>query len=159
MSDFKKTVTDLLTLLTFPDAQVEVAESDAETNVSLTVDETSTGILIGYHGEKIDALQLVCTLIYNNNRPEYKPVRLDINNYRSRRADNLTELADKAVEQAVNSGREIILPPLSASERRLVHVHLSNNDQVTTYSEGEGRTRRLIIRPKNLSTPETSTNE
>lgn len=149
MSDYQALITKLLNLLTFPDAQLSITEADTEILVDLTVDESATGVLIGYHGEKIDALQLILSLIYNQNRTDFKPVRLDINGYRQRRTEALDELADKAVEQAVKSGREIILPPLSPAERRLVHVHLSESDQVTTYSEGEGRTRRLIIRPNN----------
>ena len=156
MTDFQTTAEKLLVLLTFPDTQLSITETEVETQVNLTVDESATGVLIGYHGEKIDALQLILSLIYNQNRTDYKPVRLDINDYRQRRTEALDELADKAVEQAVKSGREIILPPLSPAERRLVHVHLSENNQVTTYSEGEGRTRRLIIRPNN---PLTETNQ
>jgi spoIIIJ-associated protein len=156
MTDFQTTVDKLLALLTFPDAQLSITEAETEILVDLTVDESATGVLIGYHGEKIDALQLILSLIYNQNQTTFKPVRLDINDYRQRRTEALAELADKAVDQAVKSGREIILPPLSAAERRLVHVHLSKSDKVTTYSEGEGRTRRLIIRPNN---PLTETNQ
>jgi len=148
MSDFETVLHDLLKLLTFPDAQVSLTESAEEVNLIITVPEDATGMLIGFHGEKLDALQLILTLVYNRGREDFIPLRLDINDYRQRRSVTLNELADKAASQAVESGREIILPPLSPSERRLVHLHLADRSDVDTYSEGEGRTRRLIIRPQ-----------
>jgi spoIIIJ-associated protein len=147
MSDFSSLVSQVLTLLTFPDAQIDLKEEDTEVSLTLTVPEDASGILIGYHGEKIDALQLLFSLIYNQGRTNYLPVRLDINGYRDRRRQNLVELSDTASEQALQSGREIILPPLSPGERRIVHMHLGERTDVSTYSEGEGRDRRLIIRP------------
>lgn len=147
MSDFNDLVKEVLTLLTFPDAQTDFKVDAAEATLTLTVPEDVSGILIGFHGEKIDALQLLFSLMYNQGKTTYLPVRLDINGYRDRRRQNLVELSDTAAEQALQSGREIILPPLSPSERRVVHVHLSERTDVSTYSEGEGRDRRLIIRP------------
>ena len=147
MKDFNSVIRELLALLTFPDTQVEVQDNPDQILVTLTLTPDDSGILIGYHGEKIDALQLLFSLIYNQGESNFKPVRLDINGYRDRRAQSLVELADKAAIQALESGREIILPPLSPNERRLVHLHLSDREDVSTYSEGEGRNRRLIIRP------------
>jgi spoIIIJ-associated protein len=147
MGSFSSLVEDLLKNLTFPESTVVVEELDDAVQVTLTVPEDASGILIGYHGEKIDALQLLTSLMYNQGKSDFKPVRLDINGYRERRQVGLAELADNAATQALQSGREIILPPLSPSERRLVHVHLSGRPDVSTYSEGEGRNRRLIIRP------------
>jgi spoIIIJ-associated protein len=147
MADFDKLVIQILSLLTFTDVQVDLKESEAEVSLVLTVPEDASGILIGFHGEKIDALQLLFSLIYNQGRDVYLPVRLDINGYRERRSLGLIELSDNAATQALQSGREIILPPLSASERRLVHMHLGERTDVATYSEGEGRNRRLIVRP------------
>ena len=60
-------------------------------------------------------------------------------------------MADSAAVKAVESGREILLPPLSPSERRLIHLHLSQNSQVSTYSEGEGSARRIVVQPSDSS--------
>jgi spoIIIJ-associated protein len=154
MIEFEKTIQHLLILLTFPEPEISIKESDAEIQVTLTLSPEDSGVMIGFHGEKIDALQLLLSLMYNHGQTDFKPVRLDINGYRARRAEGLNELADKAASQALESGREIILPPLSPSERRLVHVHLSTRQDVATYSEGEGRNRRLIIRPQNTQSSE-----
>ncbi len=148
MTDFKTLVREIFTHLSFSEVEIELQESAEEVVLQLTVPEDASGILIGYHGEKIDSLQLILSLIYNqDNQAAYKPVRLDINGYRQRRQQALNELSDHAADQAIQSGREIILPPLSSGERRLVHLHLSQRTDVTTYSEGEGRNRRLIVRP------------
>lgn len=148
MTDFKAIVSQIFTHLSFAEVEINLQESEDEVVLQLTVPEDASGILIGYHGEKIDALQLIFSLIYNqNNQESYKPIRLDINGYRERRQQALNELSDHAADQAIQSGREIILPPLSSGERRLVHMHLSQRADVTTYSEGEGRNRRLIVRP------------
>jgi len=72
---------------------------------------------------------------------------VDVNSYRENRLKYLEELAHKASAQAVESGREIILPPLSSFERRHIHLSLQDDAQVETYSEGDGLNRRLIIRP------------
>jgi spoIIIJ-associated protein len=89
--------------------------------------------------------------MYNNAHPVYVPVQLDINGYREKRLQALVAMAEKAAEQAVHSGREILLPALPSSERRLIHLHLQGHAEVTTYSEGVGRSRRLVVRPKNVT--------
>jgi spoIIIJ-associated protein len=140
-------VTQVFTHLTFPDAVVAISDSDGGLNLTVTVDETSSGILIGYRGEKINALQLLLTLMINNDAIAYQPVHIDINGYREKRHQSVREMADSAAQNAIDSGREILLPPLPSFERRIVHLHLSQNPQVETYSEGEGDDRRLVVRP------------
>jgi spoIIIJ-associated protein len=147
MSAFLDLVKETLSLLTFPDVTVDLQENSEDVSLTLAVPEDASGILIGFHGEKIDALQLLFSLMYNQGKTAYLPLRLDINGYRARREQSVLELAENAAGQALQSGREIILPPLSPSERRLVHMKLGDRQDVSTYSEGEGRARRLIIRP------------
>jgi spoIIIJ-associated protein len=141
----------LFTLLTFPHASVAVDDRDDGVKIDVAVDPSESGVLIGYHGEVIDALQLVVSLMFNNqSADDYKPVEVDINGYRATREKNLQDLASKAAENAISSGREIILPPLNSRERRLIHVFLSTREDVTTYSEGEGSARRLVVRPQHV---------
>lgn len=140
-------IQDLLTKLTFTSASVEILEVDGGIEVKIQVDEADSGVLIGYHGEKIDALQLVINLILNQNNLVYTPVQVDVNGYRDRRKKSLEDLADKATSKAIESGREILLPHLPSYERRIIHMYLQNRQDVTTYSEGEGEDRRLVVRP------------
>ena len=140
-------IKQLLAQLTFTEAVVDIQEQADSLVVNITVDEKDSGVLIGYHGEKIDALQLVINLICNQNSVVYTPVQVDINGYRSRRKVALEDLADKAATKAVESGREILLPHLPSHERRIIHLYLENRTDVTTYSEGEADLRRLVVRP------------
>ncbi len=140
-------IEDLLKGMSFSDAQISAEETDGHVQIAITLPETDSGALIGYHGEKIDALQLVANLMWNQNAVVYTPVQIDINGYRARRRQTLEELADKAAAKAVESGREILLPHLPSYERRIIHLYLENRSDVTTYSEGEGEERRLVVRP------------
>ena len=148
MVDIDKLVTTVLENLTFPEANISVTENKDQVGIIIEVDEEYSGMLIGYRGEKINALQLLFTLMINNESIAYRPLHLDINGYRERRHKSLFEMADSAAVNATESGREILLPPLPSYERRAIHLHLESNDKVKTYSEGEGDQRRLVIRPK-----------
>lgn len=147
--DVNSTTQLLLSHLGFPDAQIEVNNQEDAIKVIVTLSQQDSGVLIGYHGERIEALKLLVSLIFNQGKSEFTPISLDVNGYYERRAQSLYELADQAVSKAVSSHQEILLPPLSGAERRLVHMHVADkHPQVTTYSEGEGAQRRLIIRPQ-----------
>ncbi len=139
----------VLAHLGFPDAQIEVNDQSESLNLVVTLSPQDSGVLIGYHGERIEALKLLLSLMINQGNSVFTPVSLDINGYFERRAQSLYELADQAVTKATTSHQEILLPPLSGSERRLVHLYVAEkHPDVTTYSEGEGASRRLIIRPQ-----------
>ena len=147
MTALEKQIELFFTHLQFSDATVKVTDQDEAVDIVITVSEEQSGILIGYRGEKLNAIQLILTLMVNNTAIVYKPVHLDINGYRQRREDNLCQMADAAATNAIDSGREILLPSLPAYERRIIHLHLEKNDQVETYSEGEAQGRRLVVRP------------
>lgn len=148
MTDQQTAVTHLFSLLTGNQAQVEITSDPESFSVTVTVPDELTGALIGYHGEAIDALQLIVSQMLNQNDPDYHPASLDINGYRAMRSQKLIDLADRAVDQSLQSGREILLPPLPAHERRVIHLHLESSDKASSYSEGEGKNRRIVIRPK-----------
>ena len=142
---------DFMTKLGFPDAQVVVEDNPEAWNVQIDVDEQSSGILIGYHGETLQSFRMLLGLMVNNQTdPDlYKPVHLNVNDYGQQRESKLYELADSAVEKAVQSQQEILLPALPANERRIIHLYVEKEKPgVTTYSEGEGKARRLVIRPE-----------
>lgn len=147
--DALETTKNLLTNLGFSDAQVEVSDQNDALSIVVTLSQQDSGVLIGYHGERIEALKLILSLVLNQGKSVFTPVSLDVNGYFERRAQSLYELADQAVEKASTSLQEILLPPLSGSERRLIHMYVAEkHPQVSTYSEGEGEARRLIIRPQ-----------
>jgi len=138
----------LIQALGFPQFQLDFTETDTEITVNVTLPQEDSGLLIGFRGEKITALQYLLTLMLNQDSIAYKPVNLDINQYYLKHHQEIIALADSAAHKAVSSGREILLPPMPANERRLIHVHLSESPDVATYSEGEGPSRRIVVRPK-----------
>jgi len=146
--DAQAAVTAILTALNIEPVTVNLNPVEGRLHLDLTVSEVDSGILIGFHGETIEAIQTLLSLMVNHGKTEYTPIMFDVNGYRQKRLTSLEALAQRAADQAVESGREIILPPLNAFERRHIHLKLESDARVSTYSEGEGDARRLIISPK-----------
>lgn len=154
MDSSQTIVEKIIELLHFNDASIEYLETEEEISINITLPQEESGILIGYKGEKINALQRILSLMLNKDTIAFKPVNIDINQYRFARTQELHDMADKAAAKALESGREILLPPLSARERRLIHMFLAQRSDITTYSEGEGSGRRLVVRPEGESSSE-----
>ncbi len=117
-----------------------------EENSSLVVklgEEAS--MLIGHHGQTLDALQYLASRIINSERDKWKKVIIDIDNYRDRREDNLHSLAQRLADQALKEGRDQRTDPLSAQDRRIIHMTLRDHPKVTTFSVGDGAYRRVIV--------------
>jgi len=115
-------------------------------NVLLKTD--NPGLIIGYHGENLSALQLLLAQHLHNQVGEWLNLSLNVNDYRQRREASLHALADSAVARVIASGQPHSLPPMPAAERRLVHLYLADHPDVTTASEGVGRSRSVIISPR-----------
>jgi spoIIIJ-associated protein len=105
------------------------------------------GILIGHHGQTIDAIQHLAYRMAFRGSPSRKRVVIDASGYRERRAVALRAAADQAAEAAVHDRRPVALEAMSAPERRVVHEHLKGRHDVETYSEGEEPDRRLVVAP------------
>jgi len=115
--------------------------------VNVELDGKDVAFLVGKHGEVLNAMQYVVNIIANQQYGNGIRVTLDGNNYRHRREDALTKLANKIAEQVTNRGEEAVLDALPAFERRIVHKALAEHGGVTTYSEGEEPNRRVVIAP------------
>ena len=102
------------------------------------------GVLIGHHGETLDALQYLTSLLVNRNQENYTRVILNTENYREKRAAALAQLAKRTASRAVRTGR-VALEPMNPYERRILHTTLQDHPDVTTYSEGEEPYRRVIV--------------
>ena len=105
------------------------------------------GLLIGHHGQTIDAIQHLAYRIAFRGAQLRKRVVVDAAGYRERRATALRAAADQAAEAAVHDRRPVALEAMSALERRVVHEHLKGRHDVETYSEGEEPSRRLVVAP------------
>ena len=127
------------------EAEVDVVE-DAESIVG-TVDGDDLGVLIGRHGQTIDALEHLATRIAYRGDGERLRVVVDAAGYRARRAEALQRQADRAASEAVQYGRPVALDAMVASERKIVHEYLRDRHDIETYSEGEEPHRHLVVAP------------
>jgi spoIIIJ-associated protein len=127
-------------------AQVELDE-DEET-ITVTCTGPDLGMLIGRHGQTIDAIQyLVNAAMYRGFAEERKEVVVDAAGYRARRRASLEALAVRSAERAVADAEAVELEPMTAVERKVVHVRLKEFDGVETTSEGTEPNRFVVIRP------------
>ena len=106
------------------------------------------GILIGKHGQTLDALQYLTNLAAGKSFRHHYFVLLDVENYRERRQDTLEALARRLAGKVKRTGEEIRLEPMAAGERRIIHLALQDDHAVSTDSEGEAPYRYVVIRPK-----------
>jgi len=128
------------------DGEVEVDEGDEEIT-AVVAGNDDYGLLIGRHGQTIDALQLLCYQAAFRGMPERKRVVVDASGYRERRRDALQRRADRAAEEALNLSGPVELDAMSAPERRVVHEHLKERPGVETYSEGAEPNRWVVVAP------------
>jgi len=105
------------------------------------------GLLIGHHGQTIDAIQHLAYRIVFRRTQEPVRITVDAAGYRERRALALRAAADQAAETAVRERRPVELEAMSALERKVVHEHLKPRHDVETYSEGQEPDRRLVVAP------------
>ncbi len=106
-------------------------------------------LLIGRRGETLSALQYVTRLIVGKELHKPVAIVIDVEGYRARREETLRRLARRMAEQAIDRHRTMALEPMPASERRIIHLELKDNPEVTTESVGEGNHRKVTIIPQN----------
>ncbi len=125
-------------------AEIRIKEENNVVNISLT--GPRMGIIIGYRGETLDAIQYLVSLIINkDHETEYKRVVLDTENYRLKREETLKRLAEKTAYKVRRNGRSFKLEPMNPYERRIIHSTLQNDKYVYTYSEGEEPYRKVVV--------------
>ena len=126
--------------------RVDITE-DEET-VTGTFAGDDLGLLIGRHGQTIDAIQyLASAVVYRTYGDDRKDVVVDASGYRARRRETLEALAARSAEQARSTGEPVELEPMSSVERRIVHVRLQDEPGVSTRSEGEEPHRYVVVDP------------
>ena len=148
-SDRAERVRDLLEQLSDAlglDAEVRIDEDDER--IVGVLDGDDLGLFIGRHGQTIDAVQHLAFKIANRDGPRGGPRGgVVAAGYRSRREQLLHRQADQAAADAINGRRPVALDAMSATERKVVHEHLKDRDDVETYSEGTEPDRHLVVAP------------
>jgi spoIIIJ-associated protein len=128
------------------DASVRVDEED---EILATVTGGDLGVLIGRHGQMIDALQYLANAIAHRKLgDDRRRIVIDAAGYRARRSTTLEGLARRSAERATATGHRVELEPMSAVERRIVHEALKDDPEVTTLSEGTEPNRFVVVVPR-----------
>lgn len=127
------------------DEGLEFSVKVEDYTIIATINGKAAGLLIGYRGETLNAMQTILSTIANRNFNNRIRLTLDIENYRAKRTKILEELAEKVSKTVLRNGKSITLEPMSAYERKIIHSKLQNNTKVETYSIGEGDNRRVVI--------------
>jgi spoIIIJ-associated protein len=128
-------------------SRVELREDDE--SLVATVAGRELGLVIGKHGQTIDAIQyLVNAVVWRTHGDERKPVVIDAAGYRARREEALGTLALRSAERARSAGRPVELDPMTAVERKVVHLRLKDVAGVTTRSEGTEPNRFVVVEPE-----------
>ena len=114
----------------------------------IDINGEDSGLLIGRRGQTLQSLQFVVNLIVRKEFGETVRVVLDVERYRQRREASLTDMANKVAERVIQTGRSITLEPMSAADRRIIHLSLADREDISTESVGFGDDRKVSIFPK-----------
>ena len=129
------------------DVDATVAVREQGESLVATFHGRDLGLLIGKHGQTIDAIQYLATAALSRGAERRADVVVDAAGYRDRRRATLESLADRAAARVASSGSAAALDPMSSAERKIVHLHLQERPDVVTASEGAEPNRHVVIRP------------
>lgn len=122
-----------------------------EDHIVINLRGDDLGVLIGKHGQTLDALQYLTNLAANRDADERCRIILDVEDYRKRRAETLSRLAMRLADKVKRRGEKVVLEPMSPQERKIIHMALQNDYRIVTYSEGDEPYRKVVIALKNNS--------
>jgi len=128
----------------------EITVEEREGRVYLEIKSNEGALLIGEKGRMLDALETVGRIVLFKKLKRKVPLEVDTENYRQRQRQRLIKLAQEVAEKVHGTGIEEALSPMSANERRIIHLALKNAESVVTSSEGEGAERHVVIFPKKI---------
>ena len=144
--DVVKVATDVLAkLLKLMEVSGKIEVLSREIPIALNIEGDDLGILIGRRGQTLASLEYVVKLIVAGRLKAWLPLTVDIAQYKKRRCDSLQRLALHLAEQVKSRHRAVTLEPMSANERRIIHLTLADYPDVTTHSISEGEDRKVVI--------------
>lgn len=141
----QKTTEELLNALEIS-GTVSVETTDEMSTVTIETEES--GMVIGHHGDILEALQLLISMAATKKLGEFVRVSVEVGDYKKNRTGWLETLAQQSKERALSSGHEVPLSNLKAWERRVVHLILQEDPEVVSESVGEGKDRTLVVKPR-----------
>ena len=128
-------------------ATVASEEKQGE-SLYLTLETETPGLLIGHHGETLAAFQLILNMMLAKKLGEWQKVVVTVGDYRAKRKEQITHMAEDAASRVVATGQDVALPPMSSFERRIIHLALAGHEQVITESDGDASSRHIVVKPK-----------
>jgi spoIIIJ-associated protein len=128
------------------DVDVEVSQTGDAVVADIAGDDL--GLLIGRHGQTLDALQYLAAIVVNGHAHARRQVVVDAEGYRNRREVSLRAVAERAAQKVERTHSELVLKPMTAAERKIVHLHLKDHPKVETRSEGDEPQRTVIVSPR-----------
>jgi len=131
-----------------PQAKPFVAEEAATAPIAFDIKGDDLGILIGRRGQTLSCLQYIVRLIVSHQTKVGVPIIIDVEGYKQRRYESLQALAQRLAEQVKVNKVPFTLEPMPAYERRIIHLTLAGNPDVTTHSIGFSESRKVVIAPK-----------
>lgn len=147
-AELKAAVSFVETLIKNLEIEVEATVGTDEENAScITIDGKDASVLIGHHGETLDALQYLANLAANRaeGKDDHERITVDVAGYRARREEKLRELARRQAEKVQKYGRSVMLEPMNPYERRIIHAEIQNIEGVSTNSIGSDSNRKVVI--------------
>jgi spoIIIJ-associated protein len=145
LNQVEEVVEKLLSLL---EIEGEFEVISAQDHIDIIIETKDTGMVIGYHGEVLDSLQLIFSLIISRKLDRFLRISIEVDGYKKNRTEYLEKLAEQTKEKALADNQEQTLFSLKPWERRIIHLLLQNDEKVVSESSGEGKERVLIIKPK-----------
>jgi spoIIIJ-associated protein len=127
--------------------EASVAVEEGEEEIHADIEGEDVGLLIGRHGQTIDAIQLICYQAAFRGKQDRKRVSVDAAGYRRRQGESLRRRAELAAEDATSHGQAVEMDPMSSNDRRVVHEHLRDRPEIETYSEGDEPNRYVVVAP------------
>jgi spoIIIJ-associated protein len=124
-----------------------VAAEQVDDRIVLRIETEDPGVLIGKQGQTLDALQYLVTKILSKKTRKKIRITLDVEAYRARHNDALTQMALKYGEKVKKSGKAITLSPMNPYDRRIIHLALQGDKDLKTMSRGEGLYKKVVISP------------
>lgn len=124
---------------------IQIVYDKENDSLDINFDGEDMGILIGKRGQTLDSLQYLTSLVVNKEQENYVRVKLDTENYRSRRKDTLENLARNIAFKVRKTRKAVVLEPMNPYERRIIHSALQGNKYVETYSEGNEPYRHVVV--------------
>ena len=151
----RETLERMLDLLEFPNVVTvrNIERDKGTTTIVIDVAGDDVGLLIGRHGETLSSMQFLLNACLSGRLPRSTRVVVDVEHYRDRREQTLRGIALRAADRARRDRRPVTLQPMPANERRIIHLTLQTSNWVTTESTGEGAERRVVVTPKQVSSP------